>query len=64
MLIAKWLWTVDFFFFALILLFLWSKKAIVAKKVKSIEDVFDEIDGLGKRVRPPEASTSETPKKE
>ncbi len=57
MLIAKWLWTIDFFFFALILLFLWSKKAILTKKVKNIEEVLNSIDEIRGVVAPQESSS-------
>jgi large-conductance mechanosensitive channel len=40
---VKLLWVVNFFFFALILFFIWSKITILSKRLTSLKKAFDSV---------------------
>lgn len=47
-------WIANFFFFALILLFIWSKIAIISKKIKTIDSILTNTEELiGGKETPP-----------
>ena len=40
------IWILNFFFFALILIFTWSKMAVISGKIKSITQLMEGLDEL------------------
>jgi hypothetical protein len=51
--LLKFLWVVNFLFFSLILIFLWSKVVIVNKRIKAVRRLLtigEEIDRENKRL--------------
>ena len=48
MMVVKWLWAIDFFFFALVLFFIWSKKTIVAGRVSALTSMLKAIEEVEK----------------
>ena len=59
--IVKTAWAVNFFFFALVLLFVWSKIYVVGKKIQATASLLDDIAGLG---RSPEEKTTASSEKD
>jgi hypothetical protein len=47
----KLLWVVNFFFFAVVLFFVWSKMTIIVKKVKTILPLISTIEALKEEER-------------
>jgi len=49
--LVKIVWVINFFFLALILIFIWSKLNIIARKIKLISDLIDkakEVENISK----------------
>lgn len=46
--IVKTAWAVNFFFFALVLLFIWSKIYVIGRKIQATASLLDDIAGLGR----------------
>ncbi len=41
--ILQLLWTITFFFFTLILIFIWSKVIVVSNKIKAVTDLIEKF---------------------
>jgi hypothetical protein len=53
------LWSVNFFFFALVLLFVWSKAYIVSKKIQAVVAAVAAIEGAAQELQPGEEPEAE-----
>ena len=53
------LWSVNFFFFALILLFVWSKGYIVSKKIQAVISAVAGIENVSQELQSDEEAETE-----
>lgn len=44
--LIKAIWVINSFFFALVLVFIWSKSIIIAKKVSTISSIMERIEQI------------------
>jgi len=59
---VKLIWVVNFFFFALILFFIWSKILIISKRLGILQQVLSSIDSLKQETRPADEKQPSAPK--
>jgi len=58
MTLVKVIWAANFFFFALILLYVWSKIYIISKKVQSTASVLEKVQVLAEQLDPASAANA------
>jgi hypothetical protein len=56
MTVLRIIWVMNFFFFSLILLFVWSKIYIISKKVQAVASTAERVDVLTEQLDRPETA--------